>query len=231
MFLRFFMLAALFFVPACTTTIVKPAQQPTIIILNGTPCTGKSSIQKALQECFDRPYLKLGIDQCFVGVLPEKFLMGTAQIKSPEDVVMTCATSTEDAKPIFTIEFGPQGTRTILGMHRAIAGYAAAGNNLIVDYILYDHAWLKDLCEILKSFDKVYLIGINASLETIEQREKNRSTSPAGHARSIYKTVHQDCQYDLFIDNTDLDATQCAQIIKNFVEQNPHPQAFKKNNR
>ncbi len=217
MFLRFFMLAALFFVPACTTTAVKPAQQPTIIILNGTPCTGKTSIQKALQESFEQPYLKLGIDQCFVGVLPEKFLMGTAQIKSPEDVVMTSKFSTENDKPVFTIEFGPQGTKTILGMHRAIAGYAATGSNVIVDYILYDHAWLKDLCETLKDFEKVYFIGINASLETIEEREKDRATSPQGHARSIYNTIHQDCQYDLFIDNTDLDATQCAQIIKNFV--------------
>lgn len=231
MFLRFFMLFFVLLAPACTTSTVKPQQQATIIILNGTPCTGKSSIQKALQESFDRPYLKVGIDQFFVGVLPEKFLMGTAQIKGPEDVVMTASSTQEDEKPIFSVNFGPQGTKTILGMHQAIAGYAAAGNNVIVDYILYDHAWIKDLCDVLKNFDRVYFVGINASLEAIEQREKDRATSPQGHARSIYNTIHKDLEYDLFIDNTNLNATQCAEIIKTFVEQNPQPHAFKKNNR
>jgi chloramphenicol 3-O phosphotransferase len=62
---------------------------------------------------------------------------------------------------------------------------------------------------------KVYFVGVFAPLEIIEEREKLRNTSPCGHARSHYDTVHHNMKYDLEIDTSKQSAEECAdQIIK-----------------
>ena len=83
-------------------------------------------------------------------------------------------------------------------MHRAIAAYANTGNNVVVDYIKYEPEWLPDIQNALHGI-KVIWVGVTANLESIEQREKKRGTSPEGHARSHYHTVHQGITYDLMI--------------------------------
>ena len=45
----------------------------TIILLNGTSSSGKTSIVKALQDSMEEPYLDMGIDR-FIWMLPKRFL-------------------------------------------------------------------------------------------------------------------------------------------------------------
>jgi len=111
-------------------------------------------------------------------------------------------------------------------MHAAVGAYAHAGNNIIVDYILYDQQWIQDLVHALKDI-RVYNIGINPALSVLEEREKARATSPVGHARSHYNTVHQGMVYDLELDTSTMTVEQAALKIKNFIDQNPEPRAFK----
>lgn len=208
----------------CCHMVHQANPKGTVIILNGTSGVGKSSIQKELVELFDETYLKIGIDNFMVGVLPEKYITGTTPNK--EKVWSSSWSKTDSNKPIFHLTFGDDGRKIIAGMHYAIAAYAQAGNNIVVDYILYDHAWLAELKKALKDF-RVYFIGINAPLDIVEQREKDRATSPQGHARSIYDTVHTGCTYDLSLDTGSMSAHEAALLIKKFVEKNPTPQAFK----
>jgi chloramphenicol 3-O phosphotransferase len=171
----------------------------TVIIINGPSAVGKSSIIKAFQARQVTPWLSIGIDNFFVGVLPSKFYLED----EPEHYAVMHGVASEDAHgKLFTLQIGPEGQKIIRGMHRAIAAYAREGNNVIVDYIKYDSAWISDLQESLKGI-KVLWVGVTASLETIQQREKERGTSPEGHARSVYHTVHEGMRYDLML-NTDL---------------------------
>jgi len=45
----------------------------TIILLNGTSSSGKTSIVKALQDSLEEPYLVMGIDR-FIWMLPKRYL-------------------------------------------------------------------------------------------------------------------------------------------------------------
>ncbi len=187
-----------------------PQTSGTVVILNGTSSVGKSSIQKAFSAQQPEAWLTIGIDNFFVGVLPPKFYMEP----KPEHYAVMRGTATEDAKgnKVFTLNIGPTGQNIMKGMHRAIAAYARAGNNVIVDYIAYDAAWRQDLLEALHGI-KVFTVGVTASLETIEQREKARATSPQGHGRSIYDTVHAGWQYDFTIDTDNITVEQATEQI------------------
>lgn len=186
----------------------------TVIILNGPSSVGKSSIIKAFQAKQSVPWLSIGIDNFFVGVLPPKFYLES----TPEHYVVMRGISSEDKDgKLFTLEIGEEGQKVIKGMHRAIAAYANAGNNVIVDYIKYEQNWIPDLKESLHGINVIW-VGVTASLETIQQREKKRGTSPEGHARSHYHTVHQNINYDLMLDSDILTPEQSADKIIEFIK-------------
>ena len=207
------LIAILFFMGACMN---KSSSQPgTVIILNGPSSVGKSSIVKAFQAKQSTPWLGTGIDHLYIGVIPPNWL----DDKPEHHAIMTIKTSGDKEDKVVTAVFGPEGEKVIKGMHRAIAAYAHAGNNVIVDYIKYENAWLTDLKEALHDV-RVIWVGVTASLESITQREKLRGTSPEGHARSHYHTVHQGITYDLMLHTDSLTPEQSAEQIVNFLAKN-----------
>ncbi len=202
-----------------------PVSSGTIIILNGPSSVGKSSIQKKVQELFSQPYLRMGLDD--LAFLPSRYISIDGPVP-PADQGIWLATTQEDDHQIVTIHYGDVAQRMMKGIHRTFAAFAVAGNNIVVDYILYDPAWLADLISVLKPF-KVYFIGVNAPLSVIEEREKQRGNRLSGHSRSHYDTVHKGLVYDLEIDSSELTPEESALVIKKFIEECPNPQAFKKN--
>lgn len=195
------------------------ANEGIVIILNGPSSVGKTSIQKALQKLSQKTFLRVGIDTFFDGLIEEPDLSAFQQEKKFEqytsegEFIRGVVLSTDgDGHPLVTLNVGSAGNRIIFGMHRAIAAYAQTGNNLIVDYILYDSSWLPDLAQALSGF-KTYLIKVHAPLEVIESREKIRNTSPVGHARSHYNTVHNNMVYDLSLDTSVCSPEECAAQI------------------
>ncbi|MBD3232081.1 hypothetical protein GF322_05505 [Candidatus Dependentiae bacterium] len=203
------------FMGACMNKFKKSNSNGTVIILNGPSSSGKTSIIKAFQAKQNTPWLGTGIDHLYVGVIPPHWLDDKPEHKS----IMTI-TKSEDKQghPIVTAVFGPKGQNVIKGMHRAIAAYANCGNNVIVDYIKYEDEWLKDIQEVLKDINVIW-VGVNASLESIEKREKARGTSPQGHARSHYDTVHQGIDYDLTLNTSELTPEQAANKITKFIKK------------
>lgn len=194
-----------------------------LILLNGPSASGKSSIQKEIQKQSSEFYLKAGIDSFFDALLPEPDLSQfekTHELKqyTPDGTFIRGISLQKDSEgnTLVPLEIGPAGDAVIYGMHKAFAAYVAEGNNLVVDYILYKPEWLPDLQNALKE-TKVYYIGIKAPLSVLEEREKKRGTSPVGHARSHYDTVHHGFNYDLELDVTHLSPAESAKKILEFV--------------
>lgn len=187
----------------------------TVIILNGSSCAGKSSIIEAFQKKQDTPWLAVGLDGFFVRVLPAKYF---THEKPEHHSVLHCVPSQENGKRLFTLVVGPDGQKVIRGMHRAIAAYALAGNNVVVDYIQYDPAWMVDLKNVLKDINVVW-VGVTASLETLEQREKERGRPQVeGHVRSHYHTVHQGIKYDVMLNTDELAPEAAAEKIVDYLK-------------
>ena len=189
-----------------------------VIVLNGPSAAGKTSIQKEFQKVMmPNLWIKVGIDNLFDKPMPDITAenMHIWQVKN----LIRWVEATEDAakNPIITLFTGEQGDKVAYGMNAAIAAYAKAGNNIIVDYIAYKKGWVDDLKKQLKGV-KNYWVKVEIPLSVIEEREVARATSPKGHARSHYETVHWDITYDLAVSSHKYSAAEIAKELKARIE-------------
>ena len=135
-----------------------------------------------------------------------------------KDVLWGEGSEDADGNPLFNLYFGPKGRRVVFGMHQAIAAFAKSGNNVIVDYIQYEKEWAPDLRAALAGIETCY-VGVKIPLEVLENREKERGTSPNGHARSHYDSVHEGFEYDLAIDTSENTPEACATQIIEYLKE------------
>lgn len=199
---------------------LKEKSNATVIILNGPSASGKSSTQKAFQQLMlPELWVKVGIDNLFDYLMPDITLEKLQEWRKPNSIRWVEEQKDAEGNNVLPLFVGEEGMKTVHGMNSAIAAYAKNGCNIIVDYIAYQPEWMTDLKSKLKGFRAIY-VGIDIPLEKLEEREQARATSPSGHARSHYDTVHQGIEYDLRIDTSNKTPEEIAKKIKTFIENN-----------
>ncbi|MEU9314026.1 AAA family ATPase [Streptomyces sp. NPDC048256] len=117
-----------------------------IIFLNGTSSSGKSSIAKELLPVLDDTHFHMPVDA---------FHAMRARLDIAPD------------------ELPSMLRRTWMGFHRAVAGMAAGGNNIVVDHVLSEQWRLFD-CVALFAPEDVVLVGVHCPLPELERREQER---------------------------------------------------------
>jgi chloramphenicol 3-O phosphotransferase len=177
-----------------------PPRQGLVIFLNGTSSSGKSSIAAELLPILDEPYFHLPVDAFHA-------------MRSPVPI---------DPGHLDTVLH-----RTWRGYHRAIAGMAAAGNNVVVDHILSAEWRLRDCLSLFVPED-VVLVGVHCPPEELERRERDRADRPRGLAAAQLKQVHAHGVYDIECDTSRWDAGECARRIRDFLPGRPRPTAFER---
>ena len=190
----------------------------TVIILNGPSSAGKSSIQKEFQYLMMPDlWIKLGIDMLFDKPMPDITLQNLSFWQARNPIRWVETTTDKNGLSLVTLFTGEQGDNVTYGMNSAIAAYANAGCNIIVDYIAYKKEWIDDLRAKLNDVKTVW-VKVEIPLELLEEREAARGTSPKGHGRSHYDVVHWDVNYDFKVNSATDSAHAIAQKIKNYVE-------------
>ncbi|MCA9973671.1 MAG: hypothetical protein KC425_25835 [Anaerolineales bacterium] len=181
----------------------------TIIILNGTSSSGKTSIVRALQETLDEPFLDAGIDK-FLWMLPRRYL----NLPLWNDVLGKATTA------------GETGHRLMRGMHHAIAALSRSGCHVIADHVLVERPWLAECAALFADLPACF-VGVRCPLAVLEQREAARKDRTLGQARAQFPLVHAHAVYDLEVDTAVLSPEACAQQIRHRLAQGP-PTAFKR---
>jgi chloramphenicol 3-O phosphotransferase len=174
-----------------------------IVILNGNSSAGKSAIAKALQQITAERFLHVPMDS-FLDMMPPSMFEG------PDGMVFKQLE--EDGKPVVEITTGPAAQRVLLGMRHAMATMARHGSNLVIDDVMLDG----DAAEYAEAFAglTVHWVGVFAPLDVLEEREKVRGDRDIGLSRWLAKHVHKGITYDLKIDTTQSNPTECAEQIK-----------------
>jgi len=178
-----------------------------IVILNGVGSAGKGTIAKALQQIATRPFLHVEMD-AFLAMLPENYF-------SHADGLIF-ETVTRQGKPSVDIKTGPVAERLLRGMRHCVAALAAEGNDLIVDDVMLADE-LQDYRRLLSDFD-VSVVGVYASLDVLEARERQRTDRMIGLARGQFDLAHKGKTYDFTVDTSTASAMDCAIAIKEALQ-------------
>jgi chloramphenicol 3-O phosphotransferase len=160
------------------------------------------------------PYLHTGIDH-FLERLPPRLL------GDPDGWALRFRDDTLAELPVI----GPKGLRLIAGMYRAISAYAIAGNDVVVDDVIYDPRVLETAVNALSN-SAVLFVGVRCPLEVAEERERKRSDRAPGGARVFADAVHRHGVYDVEVDSSELSPDESSLVIETALASGSAGNAF-----
>jgi chloramphenicol 3-O phosphotransferase len=193
-----------------------------IVILNGAPRAGKSSIARAVMADVPGRWVSLGVD-AMNAALPRELLPGIGLRPGGE-------------RP----ELEPAVARLYAELYDQIAEHAQAGDDLVVD--VGHHEWYSRPLGVLRASARrlsgmpVLFVGVRCPIEVIMAR---RNADPQGGfyvagdgvpepVRRWQEAVHQPGIYDLEVDSSAMTPEQCAAAIAAALASPPRPSAFER---
>lgn len=167
-----------------------------IIYLNGPSSSGKTTLAKTLQHSLEKLFLLVGIDK-IIGWMPEKvnnWTGGEAPLgyswKKGKDA---------SGNLIHELQAGPFAIEIAKTFQEIVLLLAQKGHLIIIDDVSFGKQQIDEWKKLLKDFHVLW-VGVNAPLDVLEQREKERGNRMIGSARAQFYKVHVDVTYDLEID-------------------------------
>jgi chloramphenicol 3-O phosphotransferase len=192
-----------------------------IVILNGAPRSGKSSIVAAIQESFPGVWMNLGVDVFTRFITPPRYRPGIGLRPGSERPEI------EALVPAF-----------YAALYSSVAAFSRLGLNVAVD-VGHHEAYSRPLSVLPDAARRlsglpVLFVGVLCPVDVImarraageEGREGTYLTSgPAGEAPvpvlRWQEDVHRGNSYDLVVDTSQLSPAQCAKLIWQRLEQGP----------
>lgn len=179
----------------------------TCIVLNGTSCSGKSSIAAALQQLWPRPLQVTGIDT-FLGAQSKRFFATDGRVVAGFSWVPV----TVYGQPAFDVVPGPLGLGMIKASHAYWAACAGAGLDQVIDDVWLVPDQPAGLQDALPAANTLW-VGVHCPLAIAEQRERERGDRIVGTARGQNTLVHTFRKYDVDVDTSVATPQECAEAI------------------
>ena len=181
-----------------------------VILLVGPSCAGKTTLAKAIQTLSAEPYLAQSLDGLFAAT-PEAW-GGSGQHTLDGFHYDWSAPPAEDGSLVRRIGYGPVGRALLQGFHRAVAAFAAAGVNVVVDDMLLDLEVLADWAGALEAVPTL-LVNIGAPKAVLLQREAARQLHPTPGLVAGHFDLHQGIIADTTIDTSAVAPAEAARTL------------------
>lgn len=182
----------------------------TVILLVGPSCAGKSTLAEAIQALSPEPYLAQSLDGLFAAV-PDGWGSGGEHARDGFHYVWE-APQTEGGAPVRRIAYGPAGWGLLKGFHRAVAAYADAGVNVVVDDMLLDLDVLKHWARALAAVPTL-LVSVTAPKAELLRREAARQLHPTPGLVAGHFDLHQGIVADVRIDTSAVSPPEAARSL------------------
>lgn len=192
-----------------------------IVILNGAPRSGKSTIAAHIQNGFEGVWMNLGVDR-FKQMTPERYQPGVGLRPGGER---------PELEPIIVILYH--------AMYEAIAVHSRLGLNVVVDVGHHDAysvpRGILPTCARQLTGLPVLFVGVRCPLEVVMERRRltwDVGSADEGSARKAVRlweeAVHVPGIYDLEVDTSVLRSEECADLIRQRQPEGPMPSAFQR---
>ncbi len=200
-----------------------------IVILNGAPRSGKSSIVTVIQDTFEGAWMNLGVDVFGRGVTPKRYQPGIGLRPGPGP--QKGGDNPELERLVPTLYFA---------MYDSVAAHSRLGLNVIVEGGLHGaiHPTLPSDCAKRLANLPVLFVGVRCPIEEIMKR---RNASPPGKyavstpddpvpppVRLWQEEVHKPGIYDLEVDTSLLSPEECADAIRTRLKEGTPGTAFRR---
>jgi chloramphenicol 3-O phosphotransferase len=199
-----------------------------VVILNGAPRSGKSSIVEAIQETFEGPWMNLGVDVFCRSVTPPRYRPG---------IGLRPGGGRPEVEALIPALYA--------ALYDSVAAHSRHGLNVVVDVGHHDaySTRLHVLPDAARRLDgvPVLLVGVLCPVEVIMQRRIAGQPGREGqYAASIadeaipepvlrwQEEVHIPGIYDLEVDTSAMSPVQCAAMIRQRLDEGPPPSAFRR---
>ena len=190
-----------------------------IVILNGAPRAGKSSIVAAIQETFEGVWMNLGVDR-FMQMTPARYQPGIGLRPGGER---------PDLEPLIVTLYA--------ALYDSIAAHSRLGLNVVAEFGHHDaysvpRRILPDCARRLHGLP-AFFVGVRCPVEVILAR-RQATGYYAGPASDLpasdpvlrwQREVHIPGIYDLEVDTSVLSPAECAAVIRRRLTSGPAPSA------
>jgi chloramphenicol 3-O phosphotransferase len=186
-----------------------------IVILNGAPRAGKSSIAAVIQATFDGPWMNLGVDVARQATPP----------RCQPGIGLRPGEPDHAAAPFVPTLYA--------AWYEAIAAHSRAGLNVVADFGHHDAELLAACARRLEGLPVVF-VGVRCPIEVIMERRNAGQPGREGMyatgtpenpvpepVRRWQREVHVPGLYDLEVDTSVLGPEECADAIRRRLEGRP----------
>ena len=178
-------------------------------------CAGKSTLTKAIQALSTEPYLAQSLDGLFAA-MPDDW--GGDGRHALEGFRYDWSASPSEGGPgVRRIAYGRVGWSLLQGFHRAVAAFAGAGANVVVDDMLLDLEVLSDWALALEAIPTL-LVNVTAPKEELLRREAARQFHPTPGLVAGHFDLHEDIvAADARIDTSGVAPPEAARALLNLT--------------
>jgi len=200
--------------------VESPIRAGQIVVLNGPPRSGKSSIVRVIQDSFDGVWVNLGVDVFARHVTPQRYQPGIGLRPGGER---------PDIEAVVPALYA--------ALYESIAAHSRQGLNVVADVDHHDAysrspQVLRDVAARLAGLPALF-VGVRCPVEVIMRRRRETWGQPWEDGAAIpgpvlrwQEAVHDPGIYDLEVDTGQLSPTECGTAIARRLQEHPAPSAF-----
>jgi len=181
----------------------------TLVILNGTSSSGKTSIAGQLEKMLGPNYQTYSCDT-FGKIWMAKHAERLSDFKR------RIAKLGEDNKSVIQ-DYKGLSLEFIIDFTDELVRRAETGQSYIVDHVIWQPTWGQICAENLAPYN-IVLVGVHCPVEILEQREIDRGDRTKGTARTQFPLVHVRKIYDVEVDSSQLSPQKCASTIATYIK-------------
>lgn len=194
---------------------------PLCVVLNGPSAAGKSTLAGAVQDHWEEPLLRFGVDELY-RMIPDQWAGGVPDARHADRGFTYQPVPSMPG--VRYMNNGVDAVAMLLAMNAAIVAMLNSGMGVVVDGQAFETSVNEDLEKRLRDLRaaglaRVAIVELTVADEQLADRQRR-------HAHPVGLSLHQNILPkqatlpDLVVETTDLSAAEVADVVCSWLDEN-----------